>query len=64
MCPASRLVTATLGCWVVDVQVLGALGRFKQSGFGRELGPRGLTECRETKYVWRNTRPTPQGWFD
>jgi betaine-aldehyde dehydrogenase len=39
-------------------------GGFKQSGFGRELGPAGLAEYRETKYIWRNTRPTPQGWFD
>ncbi|GAA2905237.1 hypothetical protein GCM10011428_18930 [Streptomyces violaceus] len=21
-------------------------------------------EYRETKHIWRNTRPTPQGWFD
>ncbi|WP_437037493.1 aldehyde dehydrogenase family protein [Streptomyces sp. enrichment culture] len=39
-------------------------GGFKQSGFGRELGPAGLAEYRETKHIWRNTRPTPQGWFD
>jgi betaine-aldehyde dehydrogenase len=39
-------------------------GGCKQSGFGRELGPAGLAEYRETKYIWRNTRPTPQGWFD
>ncbi|MEV2217765.1 aldehyde dehydrogenase family protein [Streptomyces sp. NPDC050997] len=39
-------------------------GGFKQSGFGRELGPSGLAEYRETKHIWRNTAPTPQGWFD
>ncbi|MGA5362037.1 aldehyde dehydrogenase family protein [Streptomyces purpurascens] len=39
-------------------------GGFKQSGFGRELGPAGLAEYRETKHIWRNTRPTPQGWFE
>ncbi|MGA5204611.1 aldehyde dehydrogenase family protein [Streptomyces variegatus] len=39
-------------------------GGFKQSGFGRELGPAGLAEYRETKHIWRNTRPTHQGWFD
>ncbi|MEU0587156.1 aldehyde dehydrogenase family protein [Streptomyces sp. NPDC006132] len=39
-------------------------GGFKQSGSGRELGPAGLAEYRETKHIWRNTRPTPQGWFD
>ena len=39
-------------------------GGSKQSGFGRELGPAGLAEHRETKHIWRNTRHTPQGWFD
>jgi len=39
-------------------------GGFKQSGFGRELGPSGLAEYRETKHIWRNTAPSPQGWFD
>ncbi|MCT9083594.1 aldehyde dehydrogenase family protein [Streptomyces fulvoviolaceus] len=39
-------------------------GGFKQSGFGRELGPSGLAEYREAKHVWRNTAPVPQGWFD
>ncbi|MFF8728752.1 aldehyde dehydrogenase family protein [Streptomyces sp. NPDC015171] len=39
-------------------------GGYKQSGFGRELGPAGLAEYRETKHVWRNTAPAPQGWFD
>ncbi|MCP9210629.1 aldehyde dehydrogenase family protein [Streptomyces sp. NEAU-Y11] len=38
-------------------------GGFKQSGTGRELGPSGLAEYRETKHIWRNTRPRPQGWF-
>ncbi|WP_328368447.1 aldehyde dehydrogenase family protein [Streptomyces sp. NBC_00445] len=38
-------------------------GGFKQSGFGRELGPAGLAEYRELKHIWRNTNPTPQGWF-
>ncbi|KPI21491.1 Betaine-aldehyde dehydrogenase [Actinobacteria bacterium OK074] len=39
-------------------------GGFKQSGFGRELGPSGLAEYREAKHIWRNTDPSPQGWFD
>ncbi|MFH9085129.1 aldehyde dehydrogenase family protein [Streptomyces sp. NPDC017673] len=39
-------------------------GGYKQSGFGRELGPAGLAEYRETKHIWRNTAPSPQGWFD
>ncbi|KUN01911.1 betaine-aldehyde dehydrogenase [Streptomyces yokosukanensis] len=39
-------------------------GGYKQSGFGRELGPAGLAEYRETKHIWRTTAPTPQGWFD
>lgn len=38
-------------------------GGFKQSGTGRELGPTGLAEYRETKHIWRNTAPEPQGWF-
>ncbi|MGW7427913.1 aldehyde dehydrogenase family protein [Streptomyces sp. NPDC054861] len=38
-------------------------GGFKQSGTGRELGPAGLAEYRETKHIWRNTAPEPQGWF-
>ncbi|MHA5053543.1 aldehyde dehydrogenase family protein [Streptomyces sp. SD15] len=38
-------------------------GGFKQSGFGRELGPSGLAEYREAKHIWRNTDPAPQGWF-
>ncbi|MFJ2605276.1 aldehyde dehydrogenase family protein [Streptomyces sp. NPDC087425] len=38
-------------------------GGYKQSGFGRELGPSGLAEYRETKHIWRNTAPRPQGWF-
>ncbi|MDO0916465.1 aldehyde dehydrogenase family protein [Streptomyces sp. DT2A-34] len=38
-------------------------GGFKQSGFGRELGPSGLAEYCETKHIWRNTNPAPQGWF-
>ncbi|MFE2569082.1 aldehyde dehydrogenase family protein [Streptomyces mirabilis] len=38
-------------------------GGFKQSGFGRELGPAGLAEYREAKHIWRNTNPSPQGWF-
>ncbi|MFJ4890913.1 aldehyde dehydrogenase family protein [Streptomyces sp. NPDC088788] len=39
-------------------------GGLKQSGSGRELGPSGLAEYRETKHIWRNTDPSPQGWFD
>ena len=38
-------------------------GGFKQSGVGRELGLEGLDEYRETKHIWHNTRPAPQGWF-
>lgn len=38
-------------------------GGFKQSGFGRELGPTGLAEYQEAKHVWHNIRPAPQGWF-
>jgi betaine-aldehyde dehydrogenase len=38
-------------------------GGFKQSGNGRELGPTGLAEYRETKHIWQNINPSPQGWF-
>ncbi|MDX2540648.1 aldehyde dehydrogenase family protein [Streptomyces sp. WI04-05B] len=38
-------------------------GGYKQSGFGRELGPSGLAEYREAKHIYRNTDPSPQGWF-
>ena len=38
-------------------------GGYKQSGIGRELGQAGLDEYYETKHVWRNTKPEPQGWF-
>ncbi|HEX6257395.1 MAG TPA: aldehyde dehydrogenase family protein [Euzebyales bacterium] len=38
-------------------------GGYKQSGVGRELGLAGLAEYRETKHIWHNTRPAPQGWF-
>jgi len=38
-------------------------GGYKQSGFGRELGLAGLDEYRETKHVWHNIDPKPQGWF-
>ncbi|MFE9411163.1 aldehyde dehydrogenase family protein [Streptomyces sp. NPDC006704] len=39
-------------------------GGYKQSGTGRELGPAGLAEYQETKHIWRNTAPAPQGWFE
>ncbi|PXY28169.1 aldehyde dehydrogenase family protein [Prauserella muralis] len=38
-------------------------GGFKQSGFGRELGPTGLAEYQETKHIYQNLRPAPQRWF-
>jgi betaine-aldehyde dehydrogenase len=38
-------------------------GGYKQSGIGRELGRAGLDEYRETKHVWHNIAPAPQGWF-
>ena len=38
-------------------------GGYKQSGTGRELGPSGLAEYRETKHVWHNIAPAPQRWF-
>jgi betaine-aldehyde dehydrogenase len=38
-------------------------GGFKQSGFGRELGPTGLAEYQEPKHIYQNLRPRPSAWF-
>ena len=38
-------------------------GGFGQSGNGRELGPSGLAEYRETKHIWHNIAPAAQHWF-
>jgi betaine-aldehyde dehydrogenase len=38
-------------------------GGMGQSGNGRELGPTGLAEYRETKHIWHNIEPRPQYWF-
>ncbi|HEY2763989.1 MAG TPA: aldehyde dehydrogenase family protein [Pseudonocardiaceae bacterium] len=38
-------------------------GGIKQSGVGRELGPAGLDEYRETKHVYQNIEPAPSNWF-
>ncbi|MGH3761497.1 aldehyde dehydrogenase family protein [Actinophytocola sp.] len=38
-------------------------GGYGRSGIGRELGPSGLDEYRETKHVWHNIDPKPQYWF-
>ncbi|WP_105566539.1 aldehyde dehydrogenase family protein [Microbacterium halophytorum] len=38
-------------------------GGFKQSGFGRELGPTGLAEYQEAKHIYQNLAPAVSGWF-
>jgi betaine-aldehyde dehydrogenase len=38
-------------------------GGFGKSGVGRELGPAGLDEYRETKHVYQNLAPRPVRWF-
>ncbi|MBN0049047.1 aldehyde dehydrogenase family protein [Streptomyces actuosus] len=38
-------------------------GGFGKSGIGRELGPSGLDEYRETKHIYHNIRPEPMRWF-
>ncbi|MPY58141.1 aldehyde dehydrogenase family protein [Streptomyces spongiae] len=38
-------------------------GGFGKSGVGRELGPSGLAEYRETKHVYQNLAPKPVRWF-
>lgn len=61
---AARLRMGTV--WINDYHPYVAQaewGGYKQSGIGRELGKAGLEEYRETKHVWRNVSPAPQGWF-
>src|SRR6266851_1390028 len=38
-------------------------GGYKQSGFGRELGPYGLEHYLETKQIFVNLDETPIGWY-
>ena len=38
-------------------------GGYGRSGVGRELGPSGLDEYRETKHIWHNIDPKPLFWF-
>jgi betaine-aldehyde dehydrogenase len=38
-------------------------GGYKQSGFGRELGPYGLEQYLETKQINLNLSETPIGWY-
>ncbi|MGW1746132.1 aldehyde dehydrogenase family protein [Streptomyces sp. NPDC002092] len=38
-------------------------GGFGKSGVGRELGPAGLAEYRESKHVYQNLAPTAVRWF-
>ncbi|MEU6663699.1 aldehyde dehydrogenase family protein [Streptomyces sp. NPDC046821] len=38
-------------------------GGFGKSGIGRELGPAGLAEYRESKHVYQNLAPKPVRWF-
>jgi betaine-aldehyde dehydrogenase len=52
--------------WVNHMQptyVEAPWGGYKQSGFGRELGPMGLEEYLETKQVFVNLDETPIGWY-
>jgi betaine-aldehyde dehydrogenase len=53
--------------WVNHMQptyVEAPWGGFKQSGFGRELGPWGIEEYLETKQVHINLNQQPIGWYD
>ncbi|MFF3326649.1 aldehyde dehydrogenase family protein [Streptomyces sp. NPDC002889] len=62
---AARLRAGTV--WINDFHPYvpqAEWGGVKQSGFGRELGPAGLAEYRETKHIWRNLEPKPQRWFE
>jgi betaine-aldehyde dehydrogenase len=52
--------------WVNHMQptyVEAPWGGFKQSGFGRELGPWGIEEYLETKQVYINLNEQPIGWY-
>jgi betaine-aldehyde dehydrogenase len=52
--------------WVNHMQptyVEAPWGGYKQSGFGRELGPWGIEEYLETKQVYINLNETPIGWY-
>jgi betaine-aldehyde dehydrogenase len=52
--------------WVNHMQptyVEAPWGGYKQSGFGRELGPWGLEEYLETKLVHVNLNEAPIGWY-
>jgi len=52
--------------WVNHMQptyVEAPWGGYKQSGFGRELGPRGIEEYLETKQVYINLNEQPIGWY-
>lgn len=52
--------------WVNHMQptyVEAPWGGYKQSGFGRELGPWGMEEYLETKQVFVNLDESPIGWY-
>jgi len=52
--------------WVNHMQpapVEAPWGGYKQSGFGRELGPHGLDEYLEVKHVYLNLDERPIGWY-
>jgi betaine-aldehyde dehydrogenase len=52
--------------WVNHMQptyVEAPWGGYKQSGFGRELGPSGIDEYLETKQVYINLNEQPIGWY-
>jgi betaine-aldehyde dehydrogenase len=52
--------------WVNHMQptyVEAPWGGYKQSGFGRELGPSGIEEYLETKQVYINLNEQPIGWY-
>ena len=52
--------------WVNHMQptyVEAPWGGYKQSGFGRELGPWGVEEYLETKQVYINLNEQPIGWY-
>jgi len=61
----SRLLRAGT-VWINTYGLMDAalpFGGYKQSGFGRELGPWGIEEYLETKQVHINLNESPIGWY-
>jgi acyl-CoA reductase-like NAD-dependent aldehyde dehydrogenase len=54
--------TVWINCYMA-MDPISPFGGYKQSGFGRELGPWGIEEYLETKQVHINLNEQPIGWY-